>query len=304
MAYFLQQLVNGVHIGAIYALLAFGYALVNGLLHRTNLAHGAVFGFAGQVMILSAVFGWQVLWMTLPVALAFGAAMAIGYGALASVALSRWVFEPLAGRSPNTIVAATLGVSLALMEMARIAADTRDFWLPPLLSGPVVLTTLDGFAITLTRMQMLNVAIATAALGAAALIVARTALGRSWAAMSDDPLAAALCGVDGGRTFRATVILGGLLASLAGILAALHFGNIGFGAGLVFGLKVLFVAAVGGYARPSRAAAGAALFGIGESLWGAYFPAEWRDAWIFVFLVALLVLRQERPSPERRHDLP
>ena len=65
MLYFLQQLLNGFHSGALYALLAFGYALTNGVLQRTNLAHGALFAFAGQMMILVAVFGWQVLWLTL-----------------------------------------------------------------------------------------------------------------------------------------------------------------------------------------------------------------------------------------------
>ena len=65
MLYFLQQVLNGLHSGALYALLAFGYALTNGVLHRTNLAYGALFAFAGQTMILTAVFGYQVLWLTL-----------------------------------------------------------------------------------------------------------------------------------------------------------------------------------------------------------------------------------------------
>ena len=134
MLYFLQQLANGLHMGAIYALLAFGYALTNGVLHRTNLAHGALFGFAGQIMILVAVFGWQVLWLTLPATLVFGAVAALVYaraGRLDPVA--QRASRRFACESPNTIVAATLGVSLVLMELGRIAADTRDFWLPPLL---------------------------------------------------------------------------------------------------------------------------------------------------------------------------
>jgi branched-chain amino acid transport system permease protein len=86
------------------------------------------------------------------------------------------------------------------------------------------------------------------------------------------------------------VLLGGLAAALAGVLAGLYYGNISFGTGLVYGLKVLFVTAVGGYLSPSRAAAGGAAFGIAESLWAGYFPLEWRDGWMFLFLVALLVL--------------
>jgi branched-chain amino acid transport system permease protein len=294
MLYFLQQFVNGLHMGAIYALLAFGYALTNGVLHRTNLAHGALFGFGGQIMILFAVFGWQVLWLTLPATLAFGALSALLYAALTAFILARSVFGKLADRSPNTIVAATLGVSIVLMELGRIAAETRDFWLPPLLSQPVVLVSADGFPVTLTVLQIINCAVAVAAIALAALVLDRGRFGRHWRAVRDDPGAAALCGVDARRVFRGAVLGGGLAAALAGILAALYFGNISFGTGMVFGLKVLFVTAVGGYDSPPRAAVGAMSFGIAESLWSGYFPVEWRDAWMFGLLVAMLVLRPER----------
>ena len=139
MLYFLQQLLNGFHSGALYALLAFGYVLTNGVLKRTNLAYGPIFAFAGQVLILVAVFGWNVLWLTLPATVALGIALAFLYAGLTATVLSRSVFIPLAMSSPNAIVVATLGVALVLMELARIAAETRDFWLPPMLNEPVVL---------------------------------------------------------------------------------------------------------------------------------------------------------------------
>jgi branched-chain amino acid transport system permease protein len=297
MLYFLQQLLNGLHIGALYALLAFGYVLINAVLHRTNLAHGAIFGFAGQITILAAVFGWQVLWLTLPATLAFGIAVALLYGALISAVLSRSVFLPLLDRSPNTIVAATLGVSLVLMELGRLAADTRDFWLPPMLSRPVVFAATPAFQATLTTLQLINCGIVLVLLSAATFALPRSRFGRQWQALSDDPVAAGLCGVDGRAVFRRAMLFGGLAAALAGVLAALYYGNIGFGAGLVFGLKVLFVTAIGGYAAPSRAALGGVSFGIAESLWSGYFPVEWRDGWMLGFLVLLLVMRPERQGP-------
>ena len=73
-------------------------------------------------------------------------------------------------------------------------------------------------------------------------------------------------------------------------MAGLYYGNVSFGSGLVYGLKILFVTAVGGYLSPPRAALGAAAFGMAESLWAGYFPIEWRDAWMYLFLVAMLVL--------------
>ena len=293
MLYFLQQVLNGLHSGALYALLAFGYALTNGVVGRTNLAHGAVFAFAGQTLILFAVFGWQVLWLTLPATLALGAVAAFAYAALTATVLSRGVFRPLKMRSPNAVVVATLGVSLVLMELGRMAAQTRDLWLPPMLAGPVVFASIPGFKATLTAIQLINCSVAMLALAAATLFLARSNFGRSWRAVCDDTLAAALCGTDVELVFHRAVLGGALLAALAGVLAALHFGNISFDTGLFFGLKVLFLTAVGGYREPARAALGAACFGIAESLWSGYFPIEWRDAWMFLFLVMLLVLRPQ-----------
>ncbi|KQZ93937.1 branched-chain amino acid ABC transporter permease [Mesorhizobium sp. Root157] len=290
MLYLLQQVLNGLHSGALYALLAFGYALTNGVLHRTNLAYGGLFAFSGQTMILVSVFGWNVLWLTLPATVALGIAVAIAYTALVSTILASGVFQPLANASPNAIVTATLGVLLALTEFSRIAADTHDFWLPPMLAIPVVFARSGGFEVTMTVIQLANCLIAAAALGFGGLVLARSGLGRTWRAVCDDPHAAALCGIDTRTVFRRSVVAGGLYAALAGVMAGLYYGNIGFGAGLIYGLKILFVTAVGGYLSPFRAALGAAAFGLGESLWAGYFPTEWRDAWMLALLAAMLVL--------------
>lgn len=291
MAYFLQQFLNGLHIGAIYALLAFGYALTYGILRRANLAHGAIFAFGGQVGILATVFAWNVLWLTLPAALGFGAILAFAFAGLAAHVVSRTVLEPLRAGNPNTIVSATLAVAIVLMEIGRLAMDSRDLWLPPVLAEAIVFWRHDGFAVTLTMIQLVDIAMVLAAIAAGALWLARSRFGASWRAVCDDPLAASMCGIDSRHVFRTTVVVSGLLAALAGVLAAIHFGNISFDTGLAFGLKVLFVAALGLGGSPLSAAMGAMGVGLAESLWTGYFPAEWRDAGIFSALVLLLVLR-------------
>ncbi len=152
---------------------------------------------------------------------------------------------------------------------------------------------------TLTLIQIVDVAIVAAAVSLTAAWLALSRFGASWRAICDDPLAAAMCGVDARRTFRATVVASGMLAALAGVLAAIHFGNISFDTGLVFGLKVLFVAALGLGGSPLAAALGAAGIGIAESLWTGYFAGEWRDAGIFSALVLLLVLRSADLARDR-----
>ncbi|MEZ2328520.1 branched-chain amino acid ABC transporter permease [Mesorhizobium sp. RCC_202] len=290
MLYFFQQMLNGLHSGALYALLAFGYVLTNGILHRTNLAYGALFAFCGQTMILTAAFGYQALWLTLSAAVALGVVAALLYAALLSHILSRSVFERLADRSPNAIVVTTLGILLFLSEASRIAADTHDLWLPPMLAYPVIFAEGDGFKVTLTVIQLLDCAAVVAVVALAAWLFTHSRFGRAWRAVSDDPKAAEMCGVDVRAVFRRAVLYGGFCAAFAGVLAGLYYGNVSFGTGLVYGLKILFVTAVGGYLSPLRAALGAAAFGMAESLWAGYFPLEWRDAWIYLFLVAMLVL--------------
>lgn len=290
MLYFFQQVLNGLHSGALYALLAFGYVLTNGILHRTNLAYGALFAFCGQTMILTVAFGYQVLWLTLLAAVVLGVVTAFLYAALISHVLSRSVFEPLADRTPNAIVVTTLGILLVLSEASRIAADTHDWWLPPMLAQPIVFAQGASFKATLTLIQLIDCAIVLTAIILAAWAFARSGFGRRWRAVSDDPHAAALCGVDVRKVFRQAVLFSGFCAALAGVMAGLYYGNISFGSGLVYGLKILFVTAVGGYLSPPRAALGAAAFGMAESLWAGYFPIEWRDGWMYLFLVAALVL--------------
>ena len=291
MLYFFQQVLNGFHSSALYALLAFGYSLTHGVLHRTNIAYGSFFAFAGQTMILAAVFGYQVLWLTLPATVAFGVAVALLYAWLVGHMLSRHVLGPLANSSPNAIVVVTLGVAMVLTELARISADTKDFWLPPMLATPIIFASSGNFLATLTLIQVIDCGLAVITILLASFMLSHTALGRAWRAVCDDPHASAMCGINVPRVFHWSVLAGGFAAALAGILAAFYFGNMSFGTGLVFGLKILFITAVGGYNTPPRAALGAAAFGMAEALYSGYFPLEWRDVAMFALLVALLVFR-------------
>lgn len=297
MGYLLQQLLNGLHSAALYALLAFGYALVYGVTRRANFAHGALFAFSGQMLILAGVFGYRVFWLTLPAAIAFGAVVAFALTLLASRILGQAVFRPLAAHAPNAFLVATLGALIVLLELGRNAADGRDWWLPPVFAEPVVVADAAGFAATLTRIQLADIAAAAIALALGAFAIARLPAGRSWRAVSDDPLAAALTGVDAGGVVVGAALVGGGLAALAGGMAALQLGNIDFGTGLVFAIKVVFVAALGGHGRPLLAAAGAVMVGFAEALWTAYFAADWRDAAILGGLAALLILRPGRSEP-------
>lgn len=298
MAYFLQQLLNAVPTAALYAALAFGYAISFAITKRGDVTFGAIFAFAGLTCLLFADFGWNQLWLILPATLGLGAAAGISGGLWAGVLIGRGVMRPLASASPNAVTVASIGALIALMESARLAADTRSLWLPPLLNDPLPLWSENCFIVTTTPMQLINTA-AFAILILAGWHVLRTSrFGRQWKAVSQDALAAKLMGVNADRIFLLSYCLSALFASACGVLATFYYGNMDFGAGLTFGLKVVLISAAGGYSSPIKSAAGAALIGVAETFWAAYGPLAWRDAAILLMLVLwLIAARSEKQSP-------
>ncbi|MBO9123386.1 MULTISPECIES: branched-chain amino acid ABC transporter permease [unclassified Rhizobium] len=298
MAYLLQQLANAVPLAALYAALAFGYAVAFGVTKRPDITYGALFAFSGQILLLFTDFGYNKLWLVLPAALALGAAASLVYAMGAGVWIGRSVMLPLVRQSSNTVIVAALGVTIVLMETARLASDTRSLWLSPFLNGHVVFWQSDGFEVVLTEMQLINTALMCGFVAIGAVILKRTSWGRAWRAVTDDPKAAELCGVSAASVFLTAYAAAVLMATLCGILSTAYYGTMDFGAGLMFGLKVLMVAAVGGYSDPLKSAGGAAGLGLVETLWTAYGPFLWRDFVVFSLLVLLLVLsRRERVIP-------
>jgi branched-chain amino acid transport system permease protein len=298
MAYLLQQLANAVPLAALYAALAFGYAVAFGVTRRADITYGALFAFSGQLLLLFTDVGYTRLILVLPAALAFGAALSLFYSLGAGVFIGRSIMRPLAQKSPNTVVVAALGMVIILSETARLASDTRSLWLPPFLNEVIVFWSDGAFKVTLTEIQLINAGLMLLIVVLGGLILRYTTWGRAWRAVTNDTLAAELCGTDSGRVFLMAYGASALVATLCGILSTSYYGTMDFGAGLLFGLKVILIAAAGGYSDPLKSAGGAAVVGLFETLWGAYGPYVWRDLVIFSALVLLLVLsRRERAIP-------
>ncbi len=297
MGYFAQQLVNGVHVGTLYCLLAFGYSIAHGVLKRPSLLPGALFAFAGQLTILFTAIGWQTLWLVYPAALAFGAATALLYSTVVAGYLARAVQGPLRLATPNTNIAASLGVLIVLMESVRLASGNRAPWLSPFLNTVLTLGTTDGFTVTTTPLKLVETTLVVLIVASAVLFLRYSMAGRTWRAVSQDEIAARLMGINTQSVFMGSMLASGLASGLAGVLAAFHYGNIDFGTGLAFAVKILFIASVGGLASPLGAATGGMAMGMFEALWDGYFPSIWRDVAIYSLLCALLVaLNREKPT--------
>lgn len=295
MVYTVQLLLNALPLAALYAALAFGYAIAFAITKRADITYGALFACSGHMFLLVSHLGWNTLFLTFTAALGLGAAVALVLVSCLGMLIGRKIVAPLARISPNALTVASLGLLLVLMEGARVASGTRELWLPPFWNASVV--PLPGMPATLTVLQLLNGVVLSLMVIGGALFLRTSCWGRHWRAVSQDPLAAELCGVDAARLSASAYGLAALFAALSGILATAYYGTMDFDAGLVFGLKVILIAAVGGHHHPLKAALGAAAVGVAETLWSGFGPLLWRDAAVLCALVALLVMRKPDRGP-------
>lgn len=295
LAYFLQQILNAAPVAALYAMLAFGYSLSFGLTKRADFTPGALFAFAGQVFVFFTSFGYDRLWLIYPAALGVGAAAAFLYTLLTATLVGDKVIRPLAAVSPNAVIIASLAIMITLMELVRIAADAHDLWLSPFLNAHVVFWHQASFPVILTQIQIINAIGMTLIVLGASFVLARSRIGRQWRAVCDDGRAAELMGINSGAVLVVASLATASVSAVAGIMATGYFGSMDFGSGMMFGLKVVMIAAIGDQSSPAKSAAGAAVFGVAETFWGAYMAYIWRDLAMFSLLVVLAVLmRQER----------
>jgi branched-chain amino acid transport system permease protein len=287
MAYFYQIITNGLHNGFLYALLAYSYVLLHQVVPKPNLAHGAFFAFSGQVFTLAVTFAYNALIFTFAASLGFGFVASVVFSIIAIGVFAGLIVPRFAALAPNMMIVTTLALAIVLMEAVRIGASGRDFWLPATGSASLQL----GFGASVTMTQFYNMLIIVALLSATDLVLLQTSAGRMIRAVSQDKKAASLCGINVDKTIVMTALASSILALVGGLLAVVYFGNMSFGSGLTYGLKVLFIAAAGGFSTPRMAALSAFMFGEAEALWDGYLPIIWREAYFYAGLSLMLIVR-------------
>jgi branched-chain amino acid transport system permease protein len=291
LPYFLQQLVNALAPCAIYALLATGYALIYGITGRINLAFGEFTTVGAFAALNGIVLAAARLAAALPLASLAGLVLALLAGVGLGVVLFGLVFAPLRQRGSQALLIATVGLAIAIGEALRLLAGSRQQWLEPFLDRPLTLLESGGGEVTSSAGQLVLAGLAVATVGAVVLMLRRSAFGRAYRACADDPEAAALLGVDTGRTLRRACMLGSVVAAVAGLVVAVRYGIVGFGMGTLWGFKALAAAVVGGIGSVPGAALGGVLIGLLEGLWAGYLPGAYREAALFVLLALMLGLR-------------
>ena len=287
----LQQALNGVMLGVMYALIAVGFTLFFGVLDVIHFSHGDIFmlgAFAGLSLLLGLkAAGLGGAFLALP--LAFGGSILV-VGAI-GVAAERVCVKPLSRSSPLMTLLATLSLGLVLREAVLIfyprGADPKPF--PQLLPQGGV--ELGGVAIRYENLVILGIGFA--AMVAVDLVINRTKMGAAIRAVAQDPEAAQMMGVNLDRTVDATFFLGSGLAAVAGILSGLYYGEIHFIMGITGGVIGFSAAAIGGLGNVYGAIVGGLLFGVLQTTAAALIPrgSEFRDVVAFAVVMLFLIFR-------------
>jgi branched-chain amino acid transport system permease protein len=304
MDIFLQQIINGLVLGSMYALVALGYTMVYGIIGLINFAHG-------EVLMVGALVSWSVIgvlqpllppWLVLIIALIVACVLA----AALNYSIEKVAYRPLRNSPRLAPLITAIGMSILLQTMAMI------IWKPNFKSYPTLLPStpiqLGGASITPTQIMILVVTAIT--LAALMWLVHATKLGRAMRATAENPRVAALMGVRPDRVISATFIIGAVLAAIAGVMWASNYGTAQHSMGFLPGLKAFTAAVFGGIGNLAGAVVGGILLGLIEAIGAGYIGdltggvlgSHYADIFAFIVLIVVLTLRPSGLLGERVAD--
>jgi branched-chain amino acid transport system permease protein len=302
---FIQQIINGLVLGSMYALVALGYTMVYGIINLINFAHG-------DVLMVGALVSWTVVvaladtgwpgWLLLLMSLI----AAIVVCSTLNFTIEKIAYRPLRNAPRLAPLITALGMSLLLQTLAMI------IWKPTVKSYPILLPSepfhIGGAVInTVQIMILVSTAVTLAAL---MFLVNRTRLGRAMRATAENPRVASLMGVRPDTVISATFIIGAALAALAGVMYAANYGSVQHTMGLLPGLKAFTAAVFGGIGNLAGAMVGGVLLGLIEALGAGYIGdltggvlgSHYQDIFAFIVLILVLTIRPQGLMGERVAD--
>ena len=307
METFIQQLLNGLVLGSMYALVALGYTMVYGVLNLINFAHG-------DVLMIGAMIGLTILQLLegyvpgLPgyVQLALAILGAIPVTMLVNILIERIAYRRLRNAPRLAPLITAIGISILLQTFAMMIWGRSPLPFPQLLSSEPIM--MGGAMISQT--QVLLLVLAALAMGGLVLLVERTRMGRAMRAVAENPRVAGLMGVDSNRVIVATFAIGAALAAVAGVMWGANYASITFTMGVLPGLKAFCAAVLGGIGNIYGAMLGGLLLGIIEALGagyigdltGGFLGSHYQDIFAFVVLILVLTLRPSGIMGERVAD--
>jgi len=290
MGVFLEQLINGLTIGSFYALIALGYSMVYGVLKLINFAHGDFFTLGSYIGYTLLVFGVSLvtahfgLWGGLAAALVVAAAGV----ALVGIVVERVAYRPIypAGRLPAVVSA--LGASIVLQNAIMV------IWGPRYQAYPAALIPnahLQIGNIHITLLQILILVLSFVLMGILYTVIQRTTFGAAVRASALDRDTASLMGINFNRIIFFIFTLGPALGAMAGVMVGMYYRQISFVMGWNYGLKAFTATILGGIGNLPGAMFGGLILGVLEMFGAAYISAAWKDVFVFLILILVLIFR-------------
>ena len=291
MAYFLQQLINGLTLGSIYGLIAIGYTMVYGIIGMINFAHGEIYMIGAFIAVISfTILGAAgITWV--PLALLVVLVVAMLFTSVYGWTVERVAYRPLRGSQRLAALISAIGMSLALQNYVLITQGAGVKALQPIIAGGFTVYQGGDFRVTLSYIQIFIMVLTLVLMVAFATLIAQTALGRAQRACEQDRTMATLLGIDVDRTISLTFVVGAALAAVAGVMVSLYYGVVDFFMGFIAGLKAFTAAVLGGIGSLPGAMLGGLLLGMVEAFWSGYFTVEYKDVAAFGILVLVLIFR-------------
>ncbi|HDH7819267.1 TPA: branched-chain amino acid ABC transporter permease [Raoultella planticola] len=299
----IQQIINGVMLGSIYALIALGYTMVYGILRIINFAHGDIL-MVGALTTLSGMNALNAHFPNLPPLAQLGLALllAMAVCALLAMAIERFAYRRLRNAPRLAPLISGIGVSVLLQTVAMIVWSRNPLMFPQILPMDPIAVTRGSAAhppALVTVTGIVTVALALAVMLGLWLLVEYTRLGRGMRAVAENPRIATLMGVNPNAIIILTFAIGGVFAALAGVMMASNYGSAGFSMGFLPGIKAFTAAVLGGIGNIRGAMVGGLLLGLIESLGAGYlgdlthgvFGSNYQDIFAFMVLILVLVFR-------------
>ncbi|MDE1901818.1 MAG: branched-chain amino acid ABC transporter permease LivH [Alphaproteobacteria bacterium] len=304
MAYFLQQLINGLTLGAVYGLIAIGYTMVYGIIGMINFAHGEIYMIGAFITVI----GYTVLTAagvgSAGVALSIMLVVSILVTSLYGWSVERVAYRPLRHASRLAPLISAIGMSVLLQNYVQLLQGARVKTMQPVFPGDIILwRRADGFTVSISYLQIAILVLTVVLMAGVSLLVGRTGLGRAQRACEQDKTMAALVGINVDRTISTTFIIGAALAAVAGFMVTLYYGVVDFFMGFMAGMKAFAAAVLGGIGSLPGAMIGGIMIGLIESFWGGYLNASYKDVAVFGVLMLVLLIRPNglfgRPEIEK-----
>ncbi|SNR68389.1 branched-chain amino acid transport system permease protein [Humidesulfovibrio mexicanus] len=281
--FLLQQLVNGITLGGVYALVALGYTMVYGIIQLINFAHGEIYAAGGYmgVILISWLFS-----QGFPPAVCLGAALllAMGYCAMLAMAVEKVAYRPLRQSSRLSVLLSALGMSIFLQNGLMLTQGVYDRAYPT----EMVQGGFEMGGAVVSWMQVIIVGLTAFLLVALNLLVFKTRIGKAMRATAQDKTMSALVGINSNRIISITFAIGAGLAAAAGIMVGLYYGSVRYDMGFVPGIKAFSAAVLGGIGNITGAMLGGLLIGMIEVLAAGYISSEYKDVFAFIILIAVL----------------